>query len=197
MPTPLVPSRRLEAWPVEDELGSHGKRSPQRREGVQPCDDALDGRGILQSQHRRCPQSVRPLTGLPPPRHVAQSGEPFRGRHLGPTRTLVRAKNLLPPALLALLANTLSRAEVVLRGRNERACASFGSSIDSVHEAQFSFNDVVHEVVRDVVVEPGCGIHRASWLTRNGDDDCVTSQPGTLEGDLHGTNLAGGCGTRK
>ena len=91
----------------------------------------------------------------------------------------------LASLLLALLARALPRADVALRSRDECARASCGASVDSIRKAQLSLDDVVHEVVRDVVIVSWRWIHRTRRLPCNSDDDCVAPDAGAPESDLH------------
>src|SRR5690606_736715 len=91
----------------------------------------------------------------------------------------------LAPLLLPLLARALSRAEVALGARDERAAALRRAPVDPVAQAERGLDDVMDEVVRDVGVVGGRRIHRALGRASGADDDRVTTGPGALETDNH------------
>jgi hypothetical protein len=181
-------SRSL-AWhdigPLENELAPYGQRSPQRRDRVQAGNHALDSRGIFHPRHGGRARGIRTLTVLASPREVAQPSESLRLRHVGRVARILSPQSALASLLLALLARALPRPDVTLCGRDKRAPASRGASVDSIGEGEFSLDDVVHEVVRDVVIVGGRWIQHTRRLACNGDDYRVAPYAGAPESDVH------------
>jgi len=105
--------------------------------------------------------------------------------HVSGMTRILGAQSALAPLLLAFLARPLPRGGVTLCGRDERARASGGASVDSIRKAQFSLDDVVHEIVWDVVIVTWSWIHRPRRLAGNRDDDRVAPCAGALESDVH------------
>jgi hypothetical protein len=125
------------------------------------------------------------LAVRPSPRDVAKRSEALRPFHVSRTARILGSETSLAPLLLALLARALPRPDVALCSHDECAPASCGASVDSIHKAKFSLDDVVHEVVRDVVIVTWRWIHRPRRLACNRHDDCVAPYSGALESDVH------------
>jgi hypothetical protein len=193
----LVPVKRPDTGPLEHQLAANGQASPQRRDGVQAGDDALDISRILCSRHGRLSTWIRLLGMLPSPLDIAERGEALGLRHLGRMVLVVRAQRPLALLLPALLSRPLARARVSLGGGDERAPASCSAPIHPVREAQLPLDDVVHEIVWDVVIVPGRWIHRARWRARECDDDRVAPCAGALERNVHRDIVVARGGARK
>ena len=132
------------------------------------------------------------MLAVPPsPRDVAERSEALRPCHVSRMARILSTQSSLASLLLALLARALPRADVALCGRDERARASCGASVDSIREAQFSLDDVVHEVVWDVVIVAWRWIHRTRRLACDGDDDRVAPDAGAPEPDFTDAILLG------
>jgi hypothetical protein len=123
---------------------------------------------------------------LPSPRDVAERSEAFRLCHVSRITRILSSQSTFASLDLALLARALRRADVALCGHDKRAArASFGASVDSIREAQFSLDDEVHEVVWDVVIVGWRRIHRTRRLACNGDDDRIAPYASAPESDVH------------
>ena len=125
------------------------------------------------------------LAVLPPPRDVAARREALRPCHVSRMARISSTQSSLASLLLSLLARAIPRPDVALCGGDERARASCGASVDSIRKAQFSFDDVVYEVVGDVVIVRGRGVHRARRLACDVDDDRVAPFAGASKSDVH------------
>jgi hypothetical protein len=163
----------LEAWPLEHELTAHRQSSPQRSQPIQSSDDALHARRVLCSLHEERAQCIGSLPGFAAPGDVAQRGDALGHRHLRCRSATARPKRLFALQLLALLAHALSRADVAFCGRDERACASSGAPVNTVHEAQLGLDDVVDQIMRDVIVVSGCRIGCMRGTTGDTDEDGI------------------------
>ena len=193
LPIQLSMERRLDQrshlGPLEHEFALDRQLTPQWRDSIQTGNHAFDSSRILYSRHGRRPTWIRFLTPLSPPRDIAKRGEALRLRHFGCMARIVDAQRSLASLLLALLPRPFARVYVALGGGNECAPAECSRTVDSVREAELSLDEVMQKVVRDVLVVPGRGIHRASGLVRQGDDDRITPSASAPERNVHRTNL--------
>jgi len=175
--------------PLENEFAPYRQRSPQWRDRVQAGNHALDIRGILAPRHGRRPHGIRTLTVPPSPSDVAERSEALRLCHVSRMARILSTQTSLASLLFALFARPLPRAAVPLCGRDERAGASCGASVDSLRKAQFSLDDVVHEVMWDVVIVTWRWIHRTRRLACKRDDDRIASFAAAPKPDVHRATL--------
>jgi hypothetical protein len=125
------------------------------------------------------------LAVLPSPRDVAERSEALRPCHVSRMLRILSTQSSLASLLLALHARALPGPDVALRGDDKCARAPCGASVDSVRQAQFSLDDVVHDVVWDVAVEAWRWIHRTGRVACDCDDDRVAPYAGAPESDIH------------
>src|SRR3954452_15327232 len=126
------------------------------------------------------------LAVLPSPRDIAARSEALRPCHVSRMLRILCTQSSLASLLSSLPTRAIPRRDVAICDRDKRAPASCGASVDAIRKAQFSFDDVVHEVVWDVVIVAWRWVHRSRRLACGRDDDCVATHAGPSESDVHG-----------